>query len=239
MKKRIIIPLLIFIIIVIIVTFINSKTIYLGNQTRVYSFGNKLIKRNRNNKVILKKINVYKNGNILKGYLKSAKVSNEYDYYAVSKSNNKYDLDDLIVSGTLTKIDVVLCDKSLKINDSTLLEINQLLDTNISIDSIQNYRMISKDIDNDSSKESIFYISYIDDDSISTNIFVVDNSEVTNIIDSSVSFDDLGKSYSLVGVIDFNKDKNYEVIVSRVDGDSQPMYYDIYRYENNSIKEIK
>ena len=120
-----------------------------------------------------------------------------------------------------------------------MLEINQLLDTNISIDSIQNYRMISKDIDNDSSKESIFYISYIDDDSISTNIFVVDNSEVTNIIDSSVSFDDLGKSYSLVGVIDFNKDKNYEVIVSRVDGDSQPMYYDIYRYENNSIKEIK
>ena len=126
MKKRIIIPLLIFIIIVIIVTFINSKTVYLGNQTRVYLLGNKIIKTNKNKKVLLKKINVYKNGNILKGYLKSAKVSNEYDYYAVSKSNNKYDLDDLIVSGTLTKIDVVLCDKSLKINDSTLLEINTI-----------------------------------------------------------------------------------------------------------------
>lgn len=238
MKKRIVLPLFIFVIIIVLISTINMKTVYLGSYTKVISFGNITFKYNSNKKVILKKVNIYKNGNKTKGYIKSQKSNNGKEYYAVSNSNNKLDLDYLLASGSLAKIDVIDYESS-EINNESLVRINGLLGTSLLLDNILNYGVISFDIDNDITSEEVYYVAYYENDMIVTRIFIADDNQVINIVNEETNLDDNGTSYNLTCLIDFNKDKIYDVVVSKVDGDSQPTYYNIYRYTDGQIKEIK
>ena len=80
----------------------------------------------------------------------------------------------------------------------------------------------------------------MENDQFVTRIFINSNDNITDIINYEYDIDqDSSISYGLAGLIDFNKDDNYEIIVSKVDGDSKPAYYSIYRYENGIIKELK
>ena len=240
-KKSIIISLIICILVIIIVSFINMKIIYLGSYTKVLSFGNTIFKFNNNNSILLRNAKIYKNGNIINGYIKSSKSGDSSDYYIASKNNRIIDFDYLIASGVLTNIDVIQNNNVIDIDNNSLSIINNLLNENINIDNVYNYNRISCDIDNDSIEEDIISIIYYENDSIKTNIFINKNNSITNIINNEYSYEEesISNIYNFVGLIDFNKDKKYEIIISNRSGDSQPTYFDIYRYENDNIKEIK
>ena len=241
MKKRIVPILIICIVIILLITVLNGRLIYLGNNTKVLVFGSKIIKFNYNPKIVLRSVNIYKDNNkTINGYIKSTKHDKEYNYYLVSRNNKEINTDDLIASGLLNKLSVYTKVESSTIDQSSLDMINNLLEKNINTDDIYNYKKITYDIDNDSNKEDIIALVFNDNGSFANRIFINDNNLV-NVIDYNVSFSDEKniKSYGLVGLVDFNKDDIYEIVVSRVDGDSQPAYYDIFSYDNGSIKEIK
>lgn len=238
MRKRIIIPLFICLIIIVVISVINMKTTYLGAYTKVISFGNISFKYNSNRRVLLKKVNIYKNGNKIKGFIKSQKSNNGYDYYAISRTNNKIDLDYLVASGTLLDLKVINSN-NVEIDNQSLVVINNMLGTNLLLDNVFNYSVISYDIDNDITEEEVAFVTYLEEDTIVTRIFIYDDNSVINIINEEKELDEEGTSYNLASIIDFNKDNKYEIVISKVDGDSQPTYYNIYRYNNGTIKEIK
>ena len=240
MKKRIITLLIICLIIITLSFVFNGRTIYLGSYTKVFTIGSKVFKFSNNKKVVLRPVYAYKKGNKVKGYLKSTPSNDGNEYYVVSKNNNKIDQSFLIASGRLSNIKVFLNDNNVNIDISVLSEINALLDKNLSIDNIYSYSKINQDINNDFINEDIIYVVYMENDQFVTRIFINSNDNITDIINYEYDIDqDSSISYGLAGLIDFNKDDNYEIIVSKVDGDSKPAYYSIYRYENGIIKELK
>ena len=222
---------------------IIGRTVYLGNNTKVISIGSKIFKYNKNKKVLLKKVNVYRNNELIDGYLKSRNLDNEKELYLVSSDNKNIDIKDLIASGKLIKIDVKLpSNESDSIDESSIKEINDIFDIDLKSENVSIYKKIVHDIDNDSIDEQIIFISFVLNDISSDKIIIKDNN-IIKIIDYDYDYENLMKEpqkvYDLVGIIDFNNDKNYEVVVSRINGDSQPTYYDIYSYENGKVSEIK
>lgn len=236
--------LLIITILVFVIQFIiSSNTVYIGNNTRVLSIGSKIIKYNRNNSIILRKVNVYKGNRISKGYLKSTKADNENEYYLTSINNRNINVKTIVASGSMLKLSVIdPIDELNTITESKIHELNSILDVDLKTENIVKYKRIKYDIDNDSDDEEVLYISYVLNNISSDRIIIKDNS-IVKVVEYDFDYKDLQdkpqKAYGLVNIIDFNKDDIYEIVVSRVDGDSQPTYYDIYSYENGSIKKIK
>ena len=231
------------VVIIILQLFISMNTVYIGNNTRVISIGSKIYKYNKNKKIILKKIKVYKDGRTVKGFLKSTKADNEIEYHLVSSSNKKIDMKTVIASGQMVKLSVVDRTKDINtINDTLLNELNDMLDTELKIENVSRYNKITYDIDNDSIDEQVLYVSYLKDNISVDRIFIYDDNLI-DVVDYEFDYKDVmnlsQKAYDFVGLIDFNNDNKYEVVVSRVDGDSHPAYYDIYSYENGIVKEIK
>ena len=243
-KGKIVIVLAIITIIVIgFCYYVSLNTVYLGNNTRAIVLGKKIIKIKNNNKIVLRKVNYYKDGKRFDGYLKSTKDDNGYSYYAVSKYNKKVNTNDLLASGKMLKMNIVSSSNiNTSLNDSTLSTINELLDLKLGSDNILEYKSITYDIDNDSSDENVVFVKYRVDTTITVKIFINDDS-VIDILEFENDFTNISSSsnkvYYLTSVADINNDKNFEIIVARIDGDSQPTYYDIYSYENGNIKEIK
>ncbi|MBR4350967.1 MAG: hypothetical protein IKP98_01950 [Bacilli bacterium] len=242
MKKKIVIPILIVCIIVILsILFLNTKIVYLGSHNKVITFGNKIFNYKSNKRILLRKAYIYKDGKALKGYIKSNKNGKTNEYYAVSKYNKMINVNNFIASGILKKLNIINIDDDIEIDSNKLKEYNELLDTNIELDNVYNYKEILFDIDNDSSEEKVIYIVYNENDSIFTSIIVDDNGNAFEIVyyEDNMDSDIQNKIYYLVNLIDFNNDKKYEVVVSVCDGDSQPTYYSIYKYDNGKVKEIK
>lgn len=242
MKKKVVILFAVICILIIIISFvINSNIVYLGNHTKVLSFGNILFKYNLNNNIVLRKVNIYKTSNVLKGYIKTEKYNSENRYYAVSVNNKTIKLNDFIASGILKKVDIINTGKASEIDSNKVSKLNDLLEKELTIDNVYGYKEISYDIDNDNDEEDIIYTTYMENGSLVTNIFLYENGNVTNIInyENDLEAENNCKNYDLVCVINFNKDNNYEIVISVNDGDSQPTYYNIYKLENGNIKEIK
>ncbi|MBR4830418.1 MAG: hypothetical protein IKZ96_01450 [Bacilli bacterium] len=241
-KGKIVILLVVILIIVIALNyFISSNTVYLGNNTKVLVIGNKIIKLKNNRKILLNKVSIYKDGKKFDGYLKSEKYDMGYSYYAVSKYNKKFNSNDLVASGKMVKMNAV---SSSNIETSfNVSEINSLLELKLENDNVIDYKKVTFDIDNDSNNEEIVFIKYIVDNIGTTKAFVVDNEDITDIVEFEYDYTDMvnikNDVHYLSDVIDLNNDKKYEIILARIDGDSQPTYYDIYSYENGNIKEIK
>lgn len=233
-------------IIIIIITFvfqmiINAHTVYIGDYTKIIVFGKSIFKYNRNNRIILRKVKIYDNENIKNGFLKTEE-SVWNSYYAIFSNNKRVDTNRLLVSGASINLDIV-SSKNIEETktESLLIEINHLLDKNLSLDSILDYQKFIYDIDNDNEKESVIYVTYQENSTISTEIFINDNKKIkvkSNEIDYEV-INGEGLSISLYGLIDFDGDKNYEIVISTCDGDSAPTYYEIYEYKAGNIKEIK
>jgi hypothetical protein len=243
MKKRIIFLLAIVVLVVaILITFVDMKTIYLGSNTKAFVFGNKIIKINRNNKIILKSVYVYNKERRINGYLKSTKEGKNYGYYAVTSNNKIINPDNLIASGKLNKIKVVeFKNKGEDISSSSLNEVNSLLEKSIKKESVMDYKDIEYDIDNDSRLEKIYSITYVENGALINSIFINDNDNVIDIVNYEIDFDDVETAnlYTITNLIDFNNDDNYEIVLSKVKGDDSPKYYDIYSYIDGSVKEIK
>lgn len=242
-KIRIIYFLTVLVLIIILFQlFIQSRTIYLGNDTKIFNLNNIYIKLNHNSNIKIRNVYTYKNGKRLNGYLKSTKVDNIYEYNVVSKNNRIIQSDDLIASGKLIKLDVVSNKYSkTEINESLLQEFNELTDNELSINNIIRYKKITYDIDNDSSDESIIFVTYLSNGSLNNKAFINDDN-VIDIINDEYDIekqDNLETNYRLVGLIDFNKDKKYETVVSTSKGDDSPTYYNVYRYVDGTVKEIK
>ena len=242
-KKRVLIILLVLTIMIIAFkSYISLNTIYFGNFSKAIVIGKKVIKKDENRRIILKKVNAYKDDKIIDGYIKSEKVDIGYNYYLESNKNKKIDMKELIASGTMIKLDIPSSSNvDVLKNENTISKINNLLDLNLDDSELFDYKKITFDIDNDSEDEEVIYVNYLEDNYSKTNIFINDNSiikvfeykrDITNKIASY-------KTFKLSNIIDLNNDKNYEIIISRVDSDSQPPYYDIYSYKNGKVKEIK
>lgn len=243
MKKRIVVFLLVVcVIIIVLFEFVNSRTIYIGSNTRIISFGPKIYKFNSNKKVLLKKVNVYRDGKQVKGFLKSSKEEGKYGYYVVNSNNKTMNVDPLIASGSFAKLNVVSSKYyDNNYNEDIINRISELLEKEISFNSVMNYKRISFDIDNDSVEEEIYLILYNENESFVTNIFVYKNENVISIIDSEIDYTEADsiESYSLAGLIDFNNDKMYEIVLSKSTGDDTPTVYDIYTFSNDTVKKIK
>ena len=243
-KGKIVIVLAILAIIVIgICYFISLNTVYFGNDTRAIILGKKIVKTYNNSKITLRNVYFYKDGKKSNVYLKSEKYDNGYSYYAITKYNKRIKTNDLLASGKLLKLDVVSpSNVNTYINDASLNETNELLDLKLESDNVIEYKNVTFDIDNDSNDENVVYIKYRMDTVITTKIFINDDN-VTDILEFENDFTDMenmsNQIYYLTDVVDLNGDKKYEIIVARIDGNSQPTFYDIYSYENGSIKEIK
>lgn len=244
-KGRIVIIFIIITIIVIALSyFINSNTVYFGSNTRALVVGKKIIKRYSNKNILLKKVNYYKDGKVFSGYLKSNKDDTGYDYYLVSKYNKKRNVDDILAAGSMIKINVISSDNiETFISEASLNQINQLLEINITTGDIVDYKKYTYDIDNDSSSEDVVFINYFIENVRTTKLFVIDDEDLQEIKEFEYDFADPVNSsneiYYLSNVVDINKDGIYEIVVARIDGDSQPTFYDIYQYSNGTIKEIK
>lgn len=244
-KGRIIILLLILVVIVVAVkTFISLNTIYFGSNTKAIVVGNKIIKRNNYRKVLLKRVNYYKGGKKFKGYLKSTKDDIGYSYYVVSSNNKKNVIKDLVAAGSMVKLDFVSSSNyETSIDETNLKKINDVLDLSLETKNVVEYKNISFDIDNDETKENVIYIRYLVGNIRTTKIFVIDNDDAIDLVELEFDYSDIANSsnkvYYISDVVDINNDGKYEIIIGRIDGDSQPTYYDIYSYENGSIKEIK
>lgn len=242
-KRVLIILLLISIIVISLVTYINMNIVYIGNNTKVVSLGNKIYSFNTNSNIILRKVYINKNGKFIKGFIKAEKENDSYDYIAVSANNRAIDVDLLIAKGLLSKAEVAKNVVSSKeITDGSINEVNVLLEANIDKSSVLNYEKMVFDIDNDASDESIYYVLYMTTSSLSTEIFIKDGEDIISVLSNEYDFETEGFSettYKLTGLIDFNNDLNYEIVVSKVTGDDAPIYYDIYRYDNGKINRIK
>lgn len=242
-KKRICIFLLLILVLIIIVfEVISFNTIYLGSNTRIIVIGGKIIKKYGNKKIVLKKVNYYKNGEKNKGYIKSKEYENGNYYYIVSKDNKTIDLDNLIAAGLMIKLktpssSVINTNKE----EIDIDELNDDLNLDLSIEDVNYYKNITYDIDNDKSKEEIIYVSYVMDNYLKISIFIRDDNGIINVFEYGKDrySNEPQKAFMLSNIVDLNNDGNYEIIVSRVDKDSQPAYYDIYSYKNGKIKEIK
>ena len=245
MNKKSLKPIIVLVIITILVfilrLFINLYTVYIGNNARVITIGSKIIKINNNNKILLRRAKIYKNGNKINGYIKSSKGDMENEYYLVSLNNKKINVNPLIASGSLAKIKVITKTDN-TINESAIIELNDQLDLELKKENIVTYKKIILDIDNDGTDEKVIYVSYSINDVSYDKALIIDDSTY-ELVDYEFSLEDLKekpqKFYSLVGLIDLNNDNKYEIIVSRIDGNSQPQYYEIYSYNDGKIKEIK
>ena len=235
--------LIITIIIMFLYFIIGMNTVFIGNNTRVLSIGSKIYKFRINNKILLKKVNVYKNNKVIDGFLKTRELDNENEYYLVSHNNKNIDVNDLIASGKMVMLNVIPSKNELNyINDSSLQEINDYFDTNLKPENVTAYKNLIYDIDNDSTNEQVIFISYVLNNISSDKIIIKDNN-ITNIVDYNYDYKYVRskpqKVFDFVGIIDFNKDEKYEIVISRINGDSQPKYYDIYSYNNGNVKKIK
>ena len=106
-----------------------------------------------------------------------------------------------------------------EIDNQSLVVINNMLGTNLLLDNVFNYSVISYDIDNDITEEEVAFVTYLEEDTIVTRIFIYDDNSVINIINEEKELDEEGTSYNLASIIDFNKDNKYEIVISKVDGD--------------------
>lgn len=241
-KGKIVILLIVITIIVIALSyFVSLNTVYLGSNTKVIVIGNKIIKIKNNRRIVLNKVNIYKDGKLFDGYLKSDKDDLGNSYYAVSKYNKKFNTNDLVVSGKMIKLNIV---SPANIENSfNVSEINSLLELKLEEDNVIDYKKVTFDIDNDSSEEDVIFIIYRVENTRTTKAFVIDNEDITDIAEFEYDYTDMINStndvHYLSDVIDLNGDGKYEIILARIDGDSQPTYYDIYSYENGNVKEIK
>lgn len=243
---KIIVTLIVLLVLVICLRFyVNSNTVYIGSYTKLITIGKKIFKFNNNSSIKLRRVNIYKGNRVVKGYLKSSKGDNENQYYYVSLNNKIISDYNYVSSGTMLDLDVVVPEKKYKttnLDTSTIEEINSYLDTKISKENISDYNIVEYDIDNDSQKEKVVFISYRINSSFSKKCFVVDNEDITTVLDKEYDLTEETthvETFSLTALVDFNKDKKYEIVVLRCAGDDSPTYYDIYSYENGNIKEIK
>ena len=137
----------------------------------------------------------------------------------VAKSNIVYDMDNN---------DIAIIEKALKNKGIN----SEILDSSKGI----------IDIDNDGEKETIYSVNNygsINDKEIYFYNFIKESDN--NIIDIDLTFENDKNSLTiprkyLKWIIDLDSDNNYEIILSNTIGDDSIVYYDFYKYDNNSKK---
>lgn len=248
MKKKPIIIIFIVLYVILVISYVFNFTkenyILFGTTTFVYYDDNNNIKKIKyvdeiNKKLNYEKFKVYLNKKFDNYYINFYNEDNATFYNLYNEQYEKISSKELLlaVKGDLkVKVSNVQMETTIVDERDYLLDILKKHKIN---EEINVYSKQTLDIDNDNEKENIYMISNYGgkvNKVIYSYIFIEESNHST--IDVALTTNDpintaaIKQKYHIWSV-DLDNDNNYEIVVSSIDGDDSPVYYEFYKYDSH------
>ena len=248
-KKIVLILIIILIILYFVISIfsfdkIYKNTVFIGNYTKVEVNSGDINVYYDNSKIKRQEVNYYFQKEIVDGYILSDNtgINNGLnEYYALNKDEQILSFENVLIGFTK---DLSLKFKDIKknISDDSDLAFKILENNNVSVtsNSVLDIIGISKvDYDDDGNEESIYSIGLYDDSNYYSFIFFLKDDKYAMITKNQSAFNEIEYTrLDFVSLIDFNNDDNYEFVISKVDGEYAPDYYELYNFDGIKFNKI-
>lgn len=243
-KNRILVILIIiYVFITIIFTlFLNKNNeFYIGNVTKVTIYKNKIVVKNKNNKLYNKKAKVYFNGQFIDAYIYSLDSGFYQNYKAVDQYKNNLQFnDDFIAYTGSKKINIVKPHENL-ITNSELDKISSELELDKNRIDLNKSKKYLFDLNSDGDKESLFSVRYGKDEKEFISYFVLISNNKMSVFEKYKTKKNAMtmNEETIYRFIDFYNKGNFTLAIQYVPKDEMPHQYKFFKFENNKLVKIK
>lgn len=221
-----------------------DKTIFMGNTTKITIDGQKITVSNDDEKIRKQKVKVFNNNKTIDGFVTSEEIGSS----DIKNNIRIYSKDKKLLSGdpytfAYTKgLNFTIIGFNTEQLDELSDMVKIFLQNNLDIKTVKpDYFVVnSYDIDDDGLIEHVYSMGLVHGENTYESIVTMEKDGNNYLIARETANYDENENItlSLTAIADFNNDSNYEYVISRSSGESDPGSFDIYNFNGTTFNRI-